>query len=361
MKLGIITFHRAINYGAVLQGLALQKALEKLNVDVDIVDYRCRAIEEDYKNIRYNKGTFAKDIINSILCYFVRKRKKNNFREFCNRNMNISNEAYYSKDDLIRANEIYDLFVTGSDQVWDNKCAKFDESYFLTFVDNPKKKNSYAASYAFGDIPQGLEDEYKNRLKDFNNISIREKGGQKIFQNLLKRDVHVDLDPTLLLSKDEWEKYLSKSTEVEKYILLYNVNVPKGLFEYAQRLSKELNCKIVYINDSFKKKVNAEYKKGIGPDEFLSLFANAEYVLTNSFHGTVFSIIFEKKFMVEVISKSNKVNHRSKNLLEALNLGDRICSNIDKDNWNKEINYIEVKDSLNKMRDESIKYLRSLV
>lgn len=359
MKVGILTFHRALNYGAVLQALGLVKTVEKLGVDANVIDYRCKTIEDDYRNIKIEKGSFIKDVVNSALSYKTRKRKKNTFRAFCNNNLNLSSNAYYSNEDLSKLNDQYNTFITGSDQVWDNKCANFDEAYFLTFVNDSNKKNSYAASFAFGELPQGLEDEYKERLKNFNSISVREEKGKNIFSKLLNRDIHIDLDPTLLLDKEEWISYTEKNNESEKYILIYTVNQPRELFSYAEELSKSTGYKLIYINDSLNKKVNAEYKRGVSPSEFLTLFANAEYVLTNSFHGTAFSIIYEKKFIVEINSKKNKINYRSKNLLSMLSLEDRILDGTN--DIKNSINYVDVKNKLDQERKLSIEYLSSIV
>lgn len=359
MKVGILTFHRALNYGAVLQALGLVKTVEKLGKEATIIDYRCKTIEDDYKNIKIEKGSVIKDIVNSMLSYSTRKRKKNSFRMFCNNNLNLSSKAYYSKEDLLKLNEECSTFITGSDQVWDDKCANFDEAFFLTFVNDSSKKNSYAASFAFGELPKGLECEYKNRLEDFNSISVREEKGKDIFSTLLNKNIHIDLDPTLLLDKEEWMSYTEKSTESEKYILIYTVNQPRELFSYAEELSKNTGYKLIYINDSLKKKVNAEYRRGVSPSEFLTLFANAEYVLTNSFHGTAFSIIYEKKFIVEINSKKNKINYRSKNLLSMLNLENRILDGTN--NIRDNINYVDVKNKLNNEKKLSIEYLSSIV
>lgn len=361
MKVGIMTFHRAINYGAILQVLALQKSIEKFNVEVEVIDYRCEKIEKDYSNIRIRKNTVLNDTINSVLSYPIRRKKKNNFLKFMNNNLNLSKEVYYSIDDLFKSNEFYDLFVTGSDQVWDNKCVNFDKAYFLSFVNEAKKKNSYAASFAFGELPSGTEEEYCNRLCDFENISVREDIGVSIFGKLLNREINVNLDPTLLLEKDEWTSYTNENAEKEKYILVYTVNAPKELLKYAENISNKLGCKIIYINDSFKKKAKAEYLRGASPSEFLTLFKNAEIVLTNSFHGTVFSIIFEKKFVVELNSKTNKVNHRSKHLLEFLKLEKRILENIKNDQWGNDIDYENVRLLLRNERKRAVIYLEELL
>lgn len=361
MKVGIITFHRAINYGAVLQTLALQKTIEKFNVEVEVIDYRCKTIEDNYSNIRIKKNRIFKDSFNSILSYSIRKSKKDKFYKFNKKNLNLSKEVYYSNKNLKNANSIYDIFITGSDQVWDNKCVNFDSSYFLSFVDESRKKNSYAASFAFSKLPIELTEEYRKRLCNFENISVREEAGKSIFTNLLNRDISVDLDPTLLLDRNEWSLYAEDNFQKEKYILLYSVNKPKELFKYAEDISNKLGYKIIYINDSLKREVNAEYLRSVSPSEFISLFKNAEFILSNSFHGTVFSIIFEKNFLVEINSKNNKVNHRSKNLLELLDLENRILENKQYKDWINNIDYSESKKILKHKRDESLNYLQNLL
>lgn len=361
MKVGIITFHRAINFGAALQVLALQKTIENIGACVEVIDYRCEYIEKDYRNIRINKNNILKDIVNNVISYSIRKNKKNKFYDFNKKYLKLSNEIYYTKKDLEKANSEYDIFITGSDQVWDNKCAKFDSTYFLDFVDNKLKKNSYAASFAFAEIPNDLKDEYKRRLKDFNSISVREESGKKIFEELLMKDISVSLDPTLLLNKEEWDLFIPKKYNTEKYILIYTVNPPKNLYTYAKAISKKTGYKIINISDSFKKRGNTTYARGIDPGEFLALFKNAEIILTNSFHGTVFSIIFEKKFNVELTFSNNKINHRSENLLKLLSLENRIFENVDEKDWEKEISYCNVKKILNCKRNESIEYLKKLL
>lgn len=363
MKVGILTFHRAINYGAVLQTLALQEAIQKLNCQVSVIDYLCPKIEYDYKILKINKKKILKDSIKLIINYSIKKRKAIAFNTFNKKFLNVSENSYKSIEELNAANSEYDLFITGSDQVWDNKCAGFDEAYFLTFVDDSKKKNSYAASYSFNEIPTELKGEYKRRLEDFNNISIREKSGQSIYEELLEKEVSISLDPTLLISDNEWKKYIKEPKIKGKYILLYNVNMPNKLFSIAMGLSDKLGYKIVYINDSLIKKINAEYRRGVCPGEFLGLFKNAEYVLTNSFHGTVFSVLFKKKFFVEMISKDGRTNYRSKNLLKDLNLEDRIIENIDINNidTDTEINYDKSMEVLKKKREESISYLKKIL
>ena len=361
MKVAIITFHRAINYGAVLQVLALQESIMKLNHEATVIDYRCKAIEEDYKNIRLKKGVGLKSIVNNVISYPIRYKKKKEFYRFVEKNLNLSSSIYSSNAELIKSNDEYDIFITGSDQVWDDKCVKFDKAYFLDFVSESSKKNSYAASFSFGELPNDLKEEYRARLKDFNNISVREEVGKKIFGQLLNKNIVVSLDPTLLLNKEEWSKYATERLIEQKYILIYSVHAPNKLFKFAEELSNKTGFKLVNINDSWQRKVNAKYLRGISPSEYLSLFKNAQYILTNSFHGTVFSLIFNKKFMVELVSKTNKINHRSKHLLELLGLEDRILENIDGKWQDDDIDYKNVNCILEIERKKSIQYLENIL
>lgn len=361
MKAGIITFHRAINYGAILQVLALHEAIKKLGCEVEVIDYRCKVIEDDYKNIRFNKNNIFKSVVNNAISYSTRKSKKDKFYEFGRKNLNLSSEFYSSNEELKKCNGNYDIFITGSDQVWDDKCVKFDEAYFLDFVKENEKKNSYAASFAFGELPLNLKDKYKERLEGFNNISVREEIGKKIFTELLNKEIEISLDPTLLLNQDEWSIFASESKIKDKYILIYSVHAPNKLFTFAEKLAERTGYKLIYINDSMQKKVNAKYIRGASPEEFLSLFKNAEYVLTNSFHGTVFGLIFNKQIMVELISKTQKVNYRSKNLMRLLGLENRILENLDEKWIDDKINYDEVNEILKIEREKSYNYLEKIL
>ncbi len=168
MKVGVITFHRAINYGAVLQTYALQKALKGLGFDSEVIDYRCDHMEELYKLIGGFSTKSVKQNIRSFMNYFPAKRKMKSFRSLVNENMKLS--PVYDSATINQSNERYDIFITGSDQVFNYACSDFDKNYFLSFVDDEQKINSYAASFGISDIPVEYRAEYARLLSRFNHI-----------------------------------------------------------------------------------------------------------------------------------------------------------------------------------------------
>ena len=203
MKIGIITFHRAVNYGAVLQAYALQHALEGLGAQAEILDYRNRYIESCYDPYSL-KGNKLKALAKIALLGGVRRKKNEAFRSFNKKYLRLSEAVYKDSEQLAGAEKFYDAFITGSDQVWNTSCADFDPAYFLTFVKDKKKKNSYAASFGLSEIPKEYEAEYKKRLAGYRQISVREAQGRALVKELTGRDVPVVLDPTLLLTEKDW-------------------------------------------------------------------------------------------------------------------------------------------------------------
>ena len=218
MKTGVITFHRAINYGAALQTYALQKVLSDKNIDAEVIDYRCDYMENFYKTIAF-KGKSFKQGVRGVLNFYDNSKKKKNFREFLENNVNISKQVY-DKSNIKDANKVYDKFITGSDQVFNFACSKFDKNYFLDFVDDASKKYSYAASFGMKEVPEEYKDEYKRMLSSFNELSIRETAGQKIVKDLVGKDTELSVDPVFLLNGTEWDRIAEKPKE-EKYILIY--------------------------------------------------------------------------------------------------------------------------------------------
>ena len=318
-KVGIMTFHRALNYGAVLQGYALQQAVQRLDCDCEIVDYRSDAIENAYKYFGISSGknpvmSFAKGIIKFPVTY---KRKKS-FKDFSKRLLKTSKETYDARN-IADANNVYDIFITGSDQVWSPYCAGFDENYFLTFA-SPEKKNSYAASFGCKVIPDDKKQEYYKRLHDYKSISIREIQGKDILSNIgIELSAEHSIDPTFLLSSEKWQIH-SKIPKEKDYVLLFTVNKPIKAMNFAKSLAAKKNLKVIYINDKpIGREKGVEYKTGVSPEEFLGYIKNADYVVTNSFHGTAFSVIFHKQLYTEFETQTG-YNSRADELLTSLGL-----------------------------------------
>lgn len=347
MKVGTITYHRANNYGAALQAYALQKTLDGLGFDSEIINY----IPNQQMNTR------KKSILNKVLTnvknidkYIAAKIFRNKFRMFREENLKISNKSFVGdatiSEDLLK----YDAYIVGSDQVWNTDISNKSKAYFLHFV-HKGKKISYAGSLG-KDTPNTIESEYiKKYLSEFKSISVREKKLKDILQEDYNIQAECVLDPVFLLNKEEWLKISKRVNTPKKYVLCYMLEYSDELINHTKELAKRFDAKALYISPSHS---NFKGKKlyGLGPKEFLYVIANAQYICTNSFHGTAFSIIFEKNF---TIFKHSKLNSRIENIVNLVGLNYRFYSN---DAMDKEcVDYNLVKKILGEEINRSKEFL----
>ena len=355
MKIGIVTFHRAINFGGVLQAFALQNILKIKGYDCEIIDYYCPFIEAHYRTKNYFTILQLKRFFYTLLYNGELKRNIKGFEKFLANYLKISKNKYYPIN-LVEINEYYDKFITGSDQVWSPTCAGFDSGYFLSFVTDNSKKISYAASFGTKELPFSKTEEYINRLKQFWAISVRETSGSKIVYDLIGKKVKVVLDPTLLLKKQQWEELFDdKKYHKEKYILVYMISEDKRILELAKKMSRKTGKKVFYINDRIYKTKGVENLRKVTPDEWVRLFLNADMVFTNSFHGIAFSINFNKEFYAYYLQGNLSANERIINILSIFCLENRlekkeICCL-------ESIDYEKINKKLEVLRNESITFL----
>lgn len=358
-RVGIINFHRAINYGAVLQSYALQENIKKIGFEPVTLDYKSIPIERAYDLFKLNYRA-PKGFLLDILKYPRRKRKWKKFNLFRLKYLTLEPICdIYSKESTEYLRK-YKIFITGSDQVWNCTLTDFDTAYFLDFVSENHKKSSYAASFGFDQIPDECVQDYFVLLQQFNNISVREQDGAVIIKKLLNRQVEVLLDPTMLLLKEDWIR-IAKEYPQEDYILLYQLVDSKSLRDFSVTLSNETGYEIIYICDDLRKRIKARYVAGVGPQEFLGLFKNAAYVVTNSFHGIAFSIVFNKPFFVEKLLSPAIVNSRLENILETFELESREVINGKNKNLLTDIDYVTVNRKLDMERERSINYLKRIL
>lgn len=359
-KLGILTFHRAQNYGAVLQAYALSECINKLGkYEAEVIDYRSKAIEDTYKPFHVVGNKTIKNIIIMLLTARASREKKRKFDQFRSKYLKMSKNSY-SREEMAETLKYYSTFITGSDQVFNDVCAGFDATYFLDFVNNSSKKNSYAASFGFSEIPEDKKAIYKKRLEDFNKLSVRENAAKTIVKDLLNRDAQVNIDPTFLLEKKEWEKIAVKPKE-NKYILVYLLQPSETIFEHVRKLSELTGCKPILMHLHFFKNNGIKQITTASPEEYLGYFKYADYIVTNSFHGTAFSIIFHKKFMTEYQTTAAARNSRQENLLRTFGLLDRVLSDQHGiDEITKEIDYTQVEELIEAERKNAIEFIKEI-
>ena len=350
MKVGILTFHRAVNYGAVLQAYALQYKIESLGHNAEIIDYRCKKVEDDVSPLfgfRNNEKFVA-----ALKKFIFRTKKNSSFDHFFRKYIHLS-ERVESGEELAALNGKYDCFFAGSDQIWNCGCSGNDTTYFLDFVVDGKKKNAYAASFGTDKLFPEDKFDYSTLLSDFNKISVREKSAISIIKEESGRNSEVTLDPTLLLTKEEWKKVVSSRPIKEKYIFVYTIREQKDIAEYTRRLAEKTGYKVINAKSS------VEFFGKCSPSDFLSWIYYSEYFITNSFHGTVFSLIFEKQFAIELDNGKN-VNNRSKELLELVGV-DRTLSLENIEAIDNVVNYAEVKKKLKEVGEDSVGFINSVL
>lgn len=359
-KIGILTFHKAANYGAVLQAYALENAIaERSNkIEVEIIDYYCKKIEDSYAVYNPNTGNIKKEIIRLPFCAMKRIRKRKIFNDFVSHYLVISNKRY-TFNTIAESIHEYDAFIVGSDQIWNDILTNKDLHYCLDFVPERIKKFSYAASFGNVSNNQDTEKKYMEAICQFQSISVRELSSKEKLVAHGRKDCFVSPDPTFLLEKKQWIEFARFGRKLEKqYVLIYELTPGRKLVEFAKSLAVKNKLKVVFLNESYTRHPEIEHIRGANPVDFVSLIQHAKYVVTNSFHGTAFSIICNTNFWVETISQKN-TNNRICNLLQIFHLENRdISENVIID---KEIDWKQVNTIKNQIKADTERYLNFIV
>jgi hypothetical protein len=347
LKIGILTFHKANNYGAVLQAYALQKHLLKSGFDAEIIDYRLSPKMNQVKLNFFDKiARYSYNPVN----YMVRKVKQKKFQQFRDNYIRISNKTFFGDDQILSNPPNYDAYIVGSDQIWNTSISNNSKAFYLHFV-KKQKKIAYAASFGKSQFDEDEINNIQEYLIDFDFLSVREHQHQKMLSDMFGINAKVTLDPVFLLSKNEWIELSKPFRLPKKYILVYVLEYSEELFKHAGEMAKKLRCDVIYIS-LIEKKINGKVLNGIGPREYLYAFANANYICTNSFHGTAFSIIFEKNFTVV---KHTTRNSRIENIIKLAGLKDRFYD-VDTDKMEM-IDYKEVNNKILVHINESKKFI----
>lgn len=355
VKVGILTFHRAINYGAILQTYALGRALEKVGARVEVIDYRAPFNEKRFmrKPMRelFRPRTMYSVLFRNSYMRFDRSR----FEHFYT-NLRFSKPCS-TRTELEEVSQMYDKIVCGSDQIWNLACTEGDNSYFLPFVADQRKKNAYAASFGYEALPDKFESACRDYLESFSSISVREKSGVKIVDRLIHRQPAYVVDPTLLLQQSEWLELADFNLIPSKpYVLLYLMSEDKELICFAKRLAKNKGCKLLYIHDRLFSLKGATNLRRVTPEQWLGLIARAAYICTNSFHGTVFSINFNKQFFVKYIPRSI-ANTRLECVLTEYGLANRLTNSWDQ----SECDFFYASKKLGENRQVSMQYIKKII
>lgn len=366
MKILTLTYHFAINYGAILQCYALQKALNDLKYDSQVLNYINFNQKKNNSLYKQNKG--VKRLIKNILYFPYHKEREHKyllFKMFLENNITLTKEITNISSLEKFLNQGSGIIFVGSDQVWNPNIDDFSESFFV-----PIKTNYYKATYgaSIGSADSSQLDKYGREIASFDKISVRENKSINILKKYTSKNISIVPDPVFLINKNEWISLIKNNQREHKnkYILCYFLNNKnmRSYYKIVRKIASKMNLKIICISGGISP---LYYKKNTirnaGPIEFLDLFYNANYVFTDSFHGTVFSIIFEKQFFSFDSSSAIK-DSRKKGILERCSLLDRYVTldNLSTlDNYKKMINYSLISPKIEKIKIEGLNFIENTI
>ncbi|WP_297637056.1 polysaccharide pyruvyl transferase family protein [uncultured Clostridium sp.] len=369
-KIGISTVYTGFNYGSCLQAYASQTYISKLGYDARLISYRNGLVKG--RDIRIEKifGLACRTVVRpklfkkTFLTYKNSLKKemsnatKEQFLEFQDKRLKVEKLNWKQMKKFAEDRETV-ACICGSDQIWNSTNVYVDPIFYLRYAPI-NKRIAYAPSLGKSYVPKYNEKIMKKYINGFKYISVREKQGAELIRDLIQKEAKVVVDPTLLLNNEEWHKSLDiKKNNEEKYILVYFLDKPsRAAIEQIKKVTQKNKMKIYgipYKYDEYSELKNIEYVDA-GPEKFLELISNAEEIYTDSFHGMVFSINFNKNFYIFQRNYGNAVDQSSRitSLLEKLNLSDRFIST---KIIEKEIDFDKVNCYLEKEREQSKAYL----
>lgn len=369
MKVGLVSYHSEPNYGTMLQAYALSEALSLIGVKSEYIQY-----------INIPRQSVLFKIARRIVRTFIPAAKgsfdffddddfkstKMAFEAFHTKYIPISENVYYS-DTIRETNDLYDKFIVGSDQTWSEYMNRFPTSAnLLEFVEDSTKKASYAPSIGSLTISDGFKKRLIKALASFSKLSCREEPNAKLFTTALGKKMEYVADPTLLLTRNDWDKIaVTPSLPPKKYILAYILGEKECISDFAESLGNSKGMSVYYILTRPKYLTKNNCLKGVGPADFIGLIRDAAYVVTDSFHGTAFCLnygtivyCFNKRPSNETTLSSD--NDRIRLLLDEFGLGSRLKRDTDSilENDYSPEGYAE---HLNKFRESSWRYLKSII
>lgn len=330
LNIKTITCHNVYNYGASLQEYALLYYLKRLGHNAKAIKYNPDYLSGHFNfwavsNPKYNENFVFRYayLLAKLPSRILSLKRKYNFDKFSTKYINTTKTEYKSNDELKNDVPDADVYICGSDQIWNSFFQNGkDPAFYLDFAPEDKLKISYAASFATKTIEEAIKPFVKNKVNNIDIISVRESSGIAILKDLDINNVTHVLDPVFLLNKETWQKIATPVCISKPYILLYDADNNPSIKKYTLQIAKENNLKIISISP----RINYADKNlsNKGPDIFLSLIKDATFVISNSFHAVAFSIIFKKQFVV--FNRSEKINTRMQDFVNLFNISNTILA-----------------------------------
>lgn len=359
MKIRLMTFHTPKNYGAVLQAYSLFSYLKTKSEDVKVIDYNTEHLRSIYPVVPMVKSarSFASVVVSSYT-FLPKWRKFRKFEDFVENNLCLT-KRYNSTKELYEAPPEADIIFTGSDQVFGpNRIEDERKAFYLDFVDESVKTASYAASFGVKHIPEEKKEEITGYLKKFDYLSVREKSGVDIIKQCICCEPCEVLDPVFLNSAKFWRKNAKVYKRgFDNYIFYYRLMNNKKSDRAAKDIAAKLGKKVVVMTDGRLSFKADKVLRDVGPQEFLYLMGNAEYIITDSFHGVAFSLIFEKQFAFVDFNES--LQQRAMLLMQKLGISEYGYG--EGEFFGQNINYEAVNDRLNQLINDSKEYINEVL
>ncbi|GLP96768.1 polysaccharide pyruvyl transferase family protein [Paraferrimonas sedimenticola] len=366
-KIGILTYHASHNMGSMLQTYAMQYILSNhFKMEVEVVNYSSKGQQNMYSMFPSYKGWkgLARLIINAV-SFPVLKSRYNDYELFINDAFNLSGEKFDTLVELEKVCAKYDFLVVGSDQIWNVNCEDFTDAYFLPFSTSASKI-AYAPSLGGRNLlNSGLNlEKYKNYIKDFTGLSVREVNGKAWLEKLSNEHFEIVADPTILVETSVWDSLAKPRLYEEDYIFFYGVPFSPDTYDIVMEISKELGMSVVML-DAKQYVYRGNFLKGIklsrnsSPSDYLSLIKHSSLVITTSFHGSIFSTVFRKNFWAITFKGTNKDDDRIRVLFDQLNMSERLIyiEEHKQHDLLEPVNYDGFDELMNDFRRPAMKYL----
>ncbi len=358
-KVGILTMYRSGNYGATLQAYATKQAIcENGFAEAEIIPYCADSVKQKIDRKFIKKAGLFRTAVACVekIYYYPRMKKINAFVD------SFAPSHQLKKEDLPALNDRYDVFLSGSDQIWNPDIQQGDYSYLLDFVTDPHKKRSYGSSFGVVQLETEYVERYRELLSQYHRITVREIGGAALVEQLLGTPAELVIDPTLLLTPAQWEAKLPKRAYQGNYVFAYQMAHSPLIANVVKRAKKALGAKAVFVPFPIMGACKCRPVMNLSSLEWLRSIYDSRFVVTDSFHGAVFSIIFRKQFYYVITSDTvRKRLSRLETLLGSLGIEDRFVDDVSQCDFEKVIDYDAVHARLDEQRVYSLKILKELV
>lgn len=368
MKIALLSFHNAYNYGAALQAYGLQCAVQQFGVDCEYINYqntfRKHAYDMKFQLSQAIKNKKAISVAKSFAGMPVMAKRAKKFEGFYSKYLHVTKRVYETSEDARETNNFYDKFIVGSDQVWNYSNNGGDTAYLLDFVNDDSKKISYSSSFGVSSLTPEQERIYGENLSRFNRLSTRESIGTEIIEEVTGRKAHLVLDPVFLAGKAEWDKIRAGDTAGAKKYIFFYTNRQSQITDFlntSYASDEDFHVLSTHITPKELLDKRIKLRISMSPEEFLEEINGAELVVTASFHCLALAIIYHKQFVVLLTGDHGK-DERITNLLKITGLENRVLKSItNKDEIALTIDYNEVDRKLDKYLVDSREYLRRAI